>query len=288
MRPIGQLETEEQARLFADYLFVHHIDAQIDTPSKPGVGWTIWVLDEDQVDESRGLLSRFRSMPDAEEFQTAAAAARIQRQQEKIEEQAEAKTIRRLDPFPWQMGRGGFNMVLLIGCVMAAFLTRLGQNEEVLQWLFLSLPLVEHGQVWRLLTPCFLHFGLFHLIFNMWWLQDLGGVLERQIGTWRYAALVLVVAVTSNLSQYFIGGSHFGGMSGVVYGLFGYLWARGRFDLKFQMGVSPMASGLLLIFLAMGIFGLMGPTANAAHFSGLVTGAAMGWLAAQRTFRRML
>ena len=43
-----------------------------------------------------------------------------------------------------------------------------------------------------------------------------------------------------------------------------------------------MTSGLLLVFLALGIFGLLGPTANAAHFSGLVAGGALGWIAARR------
>ena len=64
MRPIGQLETEEQARTFADYLFIRDIDVQTE-PGKGG-GWTLWVVDEDRVDESQALLSRFRSMPDAE------------------------------------------------------------------------------------------------------------------------------------------------------------------------------------------------------------------------------
>ena len=43
-----------------------------------------------------------------------------------------------------------------------------------------------------------------------------------------------------------------------------------------------VASGLLMVFLALGVFGLLGPTANTAHFSGLLTGAALGWLAASR------
>ena len=58
MRPIGQLESEEQARVFADYLYIREIAAEVESAGDKG--WTIWVVDEDQVDEGRALLSRFR------------------------------------------------------------------------------------------------------------------------------------------------------------------------------------------------------------------------------------
>ena len=70
-------------------------------------------------------------------------------------------------------------------------------------------------------------------------------------------------------------------MSGVVYGVFGYLWVRGKMDFRFGVAIAPLTSGLLLLFLALGVFGLVGPTANAAHFSGLVVGGALGWGAAR-------
>jgi GlpG protein len=119
-------------------------------------------------------------------------------------------------------------------------------------------------------------------LFNLLWLKDLGGILEARIGTARFAGAVAFVAVVSNLAQYAAGGAAFGGMSGVVYGLFGYLWVRGRLDFRFGVFLSPTTSGLLMIFLALGVFGLLGPTANAAHFSGLVAGGALGWVAAKR------
>ncbi|NCD23828.1 MAG: rhomboid family intramembrane serine protease, partial [Spartobacteria bacterium] len=106
-------------------------------------------------------------------------------------------------------------------------------------------------------------------------------VLEAKLGTARFAAMVAVVALVSNLAQYLAGGAGFGGMSGVIYGLFGYLWVRGKRDFRFGVFLSPLTAGLLMVFLALGIFGLLGPTANAAHFSGLLVGGALGWLAAK-------
>lgn len=274
------METEEQARTFADYLFLRDIEAQIE-PAK-GAAWGIWVIDEERVDESKALLSRFRSMPDAEEFYQASAAAAERRRGVEQEIRKEEKFLKRSAAFPRLMGGGGLTMVLLVLCVIVALATKLGQDPAWTGWLLISMEKVSGGQLWRLFTPVFLHFSLWHLLFNLLWLQDLGAVLEVKIGTWRFAAVVALVALVSNLAQYAAGGAGFGGMSGVVYGTFGYLWVRGKRDFRFGLTIAPMTSGLLLVFLALGIFGLLGPTANAAHFSGLLVGGALGWLAGSR------
>lgn len=280
MRPIGQLETEKQARTFEDYLFVRDIETQVELASSGA--WTVWVVDEERVDESKALLSRFRSMPDAEEFHQASKAATQRRQGEQQTARVVAKKLKRPGAFPWQMGRGGFTLVLLILCVAAALATRMGTDPAGVSWLQMSLVKIEAGQVWRLFTPIFLHFTLWHLVFNLLWMQDLGMTVESRIGTWRFAGVVALVALVSNGVQYATGGAGFGGMSGVVYGLFGYLWIRGKRETSFAGLISPMTSGLLLVFLALGVFGLVGPTANAAHFSGLLMGGGLGWIAARR------
>lgn len=279
MRPIGQLETEEQARTFADYLFVRDIETQVEPGSKGG--WTLWVVDEDRVDESQALLSRFRSMPDAEEFYQAPHLAAARRREAAHESRKEEKSLKRPAAFPWRMRGGGLTTALLVACVAVGLATQLGRNSEWTGWLLMSLERVQAGQVWRLFTPALLHFSLWHLLFNLLWLQDLGTVLEAKLGTARFAAMVAVVALVSNLAQYLAGGAGFGGMSGVIYGLFGYLWVRGKRDFRFGVFLSPLTAGLLMVFLALGIFGLLGPTANAAHFSGLLVGGALGWLAAK-------
>ena len=280
MRPIGQLETEDQARTFADYLFVHDIEAQVE-PSAKG-GWTLWVIDEDRVDESQALLSRFRSMPDAEEFYQAPQLAAARRRDAAQETKKEEKILKRPAAFPWRMRGGGLTTALLVACVVVGLATQLGQDPEWTGWLLMSWERVQAGQAWRLFTPALIHFSLWHLLFNLLWLQDLGTVLEAKLGTARFAAVVAIVALVSNFSQYAVGGAGFGGLSGVVYGVFGYLWVRGKRDFHFGVILSPMTSGLLLVFLALGIFGLLGPTANAAHFSGLVAGGALGGLAGRQ------
>lgn len=292
MRPIGQLESEEQAQTFADYLFVRDMEAEVEQAR--GGAWTIWVLDEERVDEGKALLSRFRSMPDAEEFHQATQTAAQRRRGEEKEARKEEKLLKRPGAFPWQMSGGGLTMVLLVLCVATAMATQMGQSPWT-GWLRISnvmlidpahfwdsLVEIGDGQVWRLFTPIFLHFSLWHLLFNLLWMQDLGRMLEHKIGTWRFAGVVAGVALISNLAQYVMGGPNFGGMSGVVYGVFGYLWVRNKWDPHFDLHLAPMTAGLLMVFLALGIFGWVGPTANAAHFSGLLVGGGLGWLASRQ------
>jgi rhomboid protease GlpG len=295
MRPIGQLETEEQARTFADYLFVRELDVQVE--ASPSGGWIIWVVDEERVDEGQALLSRFRSMPDAEEFYQASGVAEERRRGERKAAREIEKKLKRPGAFPWVMPGGGWTMILLALSVIAALLTQVGAQEswtralQISEYslrpahslhLWSSLVEVRQGQIWRLWTPIFLHFGIWHLIFNLFWLRDFGAILERKTGSWRFICGVAFMALISNLAQFMVTGPHFGGMSGVVYGLFGYLWMRGRQDSSYAGLLAPMTSTLLFVYLALGFFGILGPTANAAHVSGLAAGAAMGWVAAWR------
>ena len=295
MRRIGQLDTEAQARLFADYLFVHDIEAQVELV-KGGPAWAVWIVEEDRVAEGKALLSRFRSMPDAEELQQAAAAAAARRQEQPGEPPAESRRWKPAGALSWLPGAGIVTQALLAIAIVAALATRLGQDPRWTGWLLISnvsplasarfwtaLPEIASGQWWRFVTPVFLHFSLWPLLFNLLWLQDLGTVLERRIGAWRFAGLVALFAAVSNLAQFLAAGAQFGGLSGVVYGVFGYLWVRGKRDFHFHVVFSPLTSGLLLVYLALGIFGVLGPTANAAHFSGFATGGLLGWLAAWRT-----
>jgi GlpG protein len=137
---------------------------------------------------------------------------------------------------------------------------------------------IRRGQVWRLVTPIFLHFGILHLVFNMFWLRDLGGMIELRRGTWRLALIVLAAAVIPNLAQYFWAGPFFGGMSGVVYALFGYVWIKGRYEPHLGLGVSQETAFIMLAWLVLCMTGWVGDIANAAHVAGLVVGVVIAYL----------
>ncbi len=180
----------------------------------------------------------------------------------------------------------------LIGVsVLVAILTKLGANDSVLERLFITnypaagsdarLPEIVGGEVWRLLTPIFIHFGILHLVFNLMWLRDLGAMIERLDGVARLLAFVLVSGMLSNLGQLYVGGPFFGGMSGVVYGLLGYVWMRSRFSPGSGFVLHSQTVLFMLGWFVACVVGLIPHVANTAHGVGLVIGILWGFGAAR-------
>jgi membrane associated rhomboid family serine protease len=143
---------------------------------------------------------------------------------------------------------------------------------------------IKRGEVWRLVTPIFLHFGAMHLLFNMWMLWDLGRLVEGRLGSLKFFLLVLVIAIVSNFAQFYLTSLYdgryafniFGGMSGVLFGLLGYAWMKSRYDPQAEIYVHPNTVLFMMIWLVVCALGLIGHVANWAHSAGLVVGMAIG------------
>ena len=294
MRSIGHLNDETQARCFADFLYGEGMESQVDAARQNS--WEIWVLDDAHVDRARSLLDEFRQNPDDPRFTKASRAAAKQRQldiKKAVPRRArvvDARTIFYSTPVPL----GAVSITLIGISVVAALFTRLGREDRFVQPLSITqyqddgehirwhggLPEVRRGQIWRLFTPMFLHFSILHILFNMLWLRDLGSMVEARKGSWRLLLLVLVLAGTSNFAQYLVSGPTFGGMSGVVYGLLGYIWMQGKFDPASRLSLQPQTVTFMIAWFFLCLTGLMGPIANTAHAVGLALGVAWGFLAA--------
>ena len=149
--------------------------------------------------------------------------------------------------------------------------------------------LFASGQWWRVVTPIFLHFGLLHIGFNMSWMWTLGRQIEFVRGSWRYGLLVLVVAIVSNITQLLVAGPNFGGMSGVVFGLVGYAWMKGRTAPEHGIGMPYDQIVYSLFFLFLCMTGVVGQIANGAHLAGFATGIVCGLRGAGiKRLRRLL
>ncbi|MEE9447475.1 MAG: rhomboid family intramembrane serine protease [Arenicellales bacterium] len=183
-------------------------------------------------------------------------------------------------------------LTLISISLIVALISRLGANVEALKPLFISwyidngLSEIRNGEIWRLITPIFLHFGAMHLIFNLTMTWQLGDLLERALGPFKFLALVLVLAISSNLAEYFYSGPGFGGLSGVLYGLFGYFWIASKFNPRFAYRINPGAVKMLLVWFVLcwfNFFGLLGgiQVANMAHTGGLVAGMLIAYLGAR-------
>lgn len=295
MRPIGHLKDETQARCFADFLYGEGVENQVDPG--PEHSWEIWVLDDAHVDAAKSLLDEFRRNPDDPRFTEASRVAVKQKQLDR--EKAVPRRARVIDTrtifYSPPVPLGAVSLTLIGISVVAALFTQLGNEDRFVQPLSITqyqhdgeylrwnggLPEVRRGQVWRLFTPIFLHFGILHVLFNMLWLRDLGSMVEARKGTRKLLMLVLVLAGTSNFGQYLISGPNFGGMSGVVYGLLGYIWMQGKFNPASRLSLQRQTVTFMIAWFFLCLTGLVGPVANAAHAVGLALGIAWGFLAAR-------
>lgn len=149
---------------------------------------------------------------------------------------------------------------------------------------------MARGELWRLLTPAFLHFSAFHILFNGLWIWELGRRLEAVLGVGHYLLFFGGTAIAANLAQFASGPSVFGGMSGVVYALIGFIWMRQKFSPHPMLAVPPGIIGFMLVWLVICFTGIVdrfigGSIANGAHFGGLLAGMAWGILTSKTEAR---
>lgn len=162
---------------------------------------------------------------------------------------------------------------ILIAVNVAAFILQ-SLSEEVESHLTLWPPAVADGELYRLVTSAFLHYGLIHLALNMWALYVVGPPLEMWLGRLRFGALYALSALGGSVLVYLISplNSATAGASGAIFGLFGATFVvLKRLDLDFRWVVAVIAVNL--------VFNLIGPMVNSqsvswqGHLGGLVTGA---------------
>jgi GlpG protein len=310
MRQIGTLIDPAQAQLLADHLYTLRIETRLDRQPD---GVAVWVCDEDRVPQARQEMAAFLSDPADQRYVAAARTARqMRRQEDAVEEnyrvkqagarQAQEAAMQEAAPAEAPRGRP-VTFALVAASILVGLATQLGdpdrdnpQAQRLLTTLEiasrgqLGLSEVAAGQVWRLLTPIFIHFGIVHLLFNLLMLNDLGGLVEENRGSGRFILLVLLLAVTSNLAQLFLGHprwvaghglvflwhSNFGGLSGVLYGLFGYAWMKARFEPQLGLTLAPGTVALLMGWFVLCLTPAIPGVANAAHAAGLLVGILVG------------
>lgn len=328
MRLLGSLPDLKQARAFSDYLLTQRIPTKVMEESDK---WDLWVQNEDQVETAKAIWAEFQRNPLDERFHQAAPTAAAIKKQEKEAERQWQLNFRTsghlwgrptLQQVPLTAGLIGICIVVFLltdyGSPLSPNLRFLTYNDphlqdqtEILKRLHIELPDpngqandvhevyfyrgiedIKHGQLWRLVTPIFIHFGFLHILFNMYALFSLGGLVEFKRGWQWMLAFVIGTAVISNTAQYFfpsafdfgawMGREHapvgalFGGMSGVLYALFGFMWMKTRYDPEPGLLLPRDLILMMLGWLLLCVFGFIAHVANTAHVAGLLSGVAIG------------
>jgi GlpG protein len=283
MRMIGQLSNESTATVLGDFLYAQGIKNQIEAEADGS--FVIWIYSEDQIATARQLMEEFLRDPGNPKFRQGANQAQELRSREEEDQEAYEKRVRTPDQI-WRTRMPPLTLGLIIISIAVTLFSGFGTDQSVLRGLWISLsptglPEVRSGQIWRLVTPIFIHLHILHLLFNMLWTKDLGSMVERRHGTAWFALMVVVMAVVSNVGQYSVGGPWFGGMSGVVYGLLGYVYIKSKLDPHSGLFVHPTIMAFMMIWFLLGFTGFL-RIANTAHALGLGVGVIWGYISSTR------
>lgn len=89
--------------------------------------------------------------------------------------------------------------------------------------------LVQAGQWWRLITPIFLHIGIFHIFMNGFTLLYVGQILEPMVGHWRFFVIYILSGIMGNLASFAFGANNVisAGASTSLFGMFAAFLALG-------------------------------------------------------------
>ncbi|HZW31205.1 MAG TPA: rhomboid family intramembrane serine protease [Isosphaeraceae bacterium] len=298
MRQIGTLPKHLDPRAFADHLLTLGMKTRID--ERPA-GWDLWIYNEDHFGRAREELQGYLGNPENPRYREATQAAQaIRRREQQLDKQFRKNYREVSDQWAYpNFRRRPLTTILFALCVVVFIWQQAPSGRALEMRLFLApysrdalghyhddgLGPILHGEVWRLVTPIFMHGSLLHLFFNMGCLNYFGTMIEVRRGTLRLAGLVLVSAVLSNLGQYLWmertdpGGIHvFLGISGVGCALFGYIWMKGLHEPEQGMILHPNSITMMLLFLVICTTGAIPSIANAAHFVGLAVGIVFGVL----------
>jgi rhomboid protease GluP len=138
------------------------------------------------------------------------------------------------------------------------------------------------GETWRTFTNLFLHWGILHLVLNMYCLAMAGPIVERLFGHVSFAGLYLLSGLGGSIASLWYHPTVVSaGASGAIFGVFGALigFLVLRENEIPESKLKPMASGALGFVAYNTIFGLGAEGIDmAAHFGGLVVGFVCGLL----------
>ena len=152
-------------------------------------------------------------------------------------------------------------------------------TQSLLNWGANYGPLTSGGEWWRLLTCCFLHIGIVHLVMNMFALLMIGLCLEPVLGKARFLTAYLLTGITASLtSLWWHGGTISAGASGAIFGMYGVFLALLTSSLieKTTRKRLLLSIGFFVVYNLLN--GLKAGIDNAAHTGGLVTGIVTGYL----------
>lgn len=168
-------------------------------------------------------------------------------------------------------------VLLLMALTGANFI--LPDSHSLIIWGANSRYLTLNHQWWRVITCCFVHIGIFHLLLNMYALLYIGILLEPQLGRLRFATAYLLTGVMASLaSLYWHSNALSAGASGAIFGMYGVFLALLTTNLIDKVRRSALLASIGIFVGYNLLFGTASGVDNAAHVGGLISGILIGYL----------
>lgn len=254
------------AQAFVDYMATQGVILTIQQHHQSDV----WLADETQAERVHAELARFMENHGDPRYLAASWQSGHTGSGLRYRRFPFIATLReRAGPVTW---------LIMAACILVFIVMNIVGDQTVMVWLAWPFDPSLQFDVWRYFTHAFMHFSLMHILFNLLWWWYLGGAVEKRLGSGKLIVITVISALLSGYVQHKFSGPWFGGLSGVVYALMGYVWLRGERDpqsgIYLQRGLIIFA----LIWIVAGWFDLFGMSmANGAHIAGLAVGLAMAF-----------
>ncbi len=170
------------------------------------------------------------------------------------------------------------NILIFILMAVRGVNIMLPDNESLLNWGANFRPMTLEGEWWRLITNCFLHIGIFHLLMNMYALLYIGVLLEPHLGKTRFISAYLLTGVTASVaSLWWHDLTISAGASGAIFGMYGVFLAMLTTNLIEKTARKALLTSITVFVGYNLINGLKGGIDNAAHIGGLLGGLIIGY-----------
>ena len=170
------------------------------------------------------------------------------------------------------------NIAIFILMVISGVNFLLPDSESLLKWGANFRPLTLEGEWWRLITNCFLHIGVIHILMNMYALLYIGLLLEPRIGKTKFAAAYFITGITASItSLWWHDLTISAGASGAIFGLYGVFLALLATNLIEKAARQALITSIGIFVVYNLLNGMKGGIDNAAHIGGLIGGLVIGF-----------
>ncbi|PSW19333.1 rhomboid family intramembrane serine protease GlpG [Photobacterium sanctipauli] len=270
MYRLAGMSNPRQAQAFIDYMASRGIALSL--APEPEGRFAIWLEDSTHLVEAEAELHMFLADPYAAKYQAASWDV------------AESRTAKFYYNSPnllkvVKSQAGPFSLSVMVTTVVIYVLWLLGFQQTLFDWLHFPSMEGDQWQLWRFFSHALIHFSALHIVFNCLWWWLLGGQLEQHSGVAKLVQVFLVSALISGFAQFWLSDPgpsyYFGGLSGVVYALMGYIWWMGWLSPQQGLSLPRAYVGFMLVWLVIGFIQPFMAIANMAHLFGLLSGCGL-------------